>query len=88
MRKAILKRYIDGVSMKLLNKRVSIVKLDDGYGLNFYIYSLDSTPRSKHIRIRDKVTCTTIKLSEEAIAALGICINEVLSIQNKEPLKK
>lgn len=88
MRKAILKRYIDGVSMKLHNKRVSIVKLDDGYGLNFYIYSLDPTPRSKHIRIRDKVTCTTIKLSEEAIAALGICINEVLSIQNKEPLKK
>lgn len=88
MRKAMLKRYIDGVSMKLHNKRITVVKLDDGYGLEFYIYSLDSTPRSKHIRIRDKITCTTIRLSEEAIAALGICINQVLSMQYKEPLKK
>ena len=88
MKKALLQRYIDGVSMKLHNKRITVVKLDDGYGLEFYIYSLDSTPRSKHIRIRDKITCTTIKLTEEAIAALGICINQVLSMQYKESLKK
>jgi hypothetical protein len=70
--------YSNAISCKLPNRRITVIKLDDGYGVEMRI--ADENPeriRSQHRVIKGKVAVSAWKISDEGAEILMRTIAEM-----------
>lgn len=79
------RNYKNAVSYRLLNRRVTVIDLDDdGIGLQFKRLSSEKDVESENVKIiKGKITVTSVRLSVEAAYCLGIGLAEILYKKNK-----
>lgn len=58
--------YPNAISTKFKNKRVTVIKEIDGYGLEFRTIDHEPTPHAICLHIHGRMALTRIKLSKEA----------------------
>jgi hypothetical protein len=72
--------YPNGVKLKLHNKSVTVLNLDEGdVGLKFKILTNDTEPRAVSESVRGKYMETRVRLTREAAEALHYCLTEHLT---------
>lgn len=71
-------RYKNAMSIRIPNRRITVVKYNDVYEIEYQLVTPDPEPKIFHKRIRDRVTVTTHYLSKEGAEALCIALIEML----------
>ena len=74
-------KYINGISTKIPNRRITTIEEDGGLMLQFLIADdSPAEPRALFKTLRGKVSLTTIKLSDEAAWVLMIQLAETFGV--------
>ena len=79
--KLIRKTYPNGISVKFDNRRVTTIKLDDGFGIEFRSIDYTPTPHVVCEHLRGKIAVTRLKLSKEATEIMIINLAEQMGFQ-------
>lgn len=83
-------RYINGASLRLPNKRVTVLRLEEGaIGIDFT--KVTNTPDIKgsyHINLRNKAMVTGVKLTREVALGLFLLLGTELGIMDPDELLK
>ena len=67
-------KYKNATKVKLKNRRIIVFPVQEDLFIEIQIVSPDLRPRAVHNVYKDKLVTTGIKLTDEAAAALFICL--------------
>jgi len=76
--------YQNAVSIKFKNRRITVVKQDENYILEFRAAYDNLTEMAASKVLRNKVRLTTIALSSDAVGILVIALSELLTREQNE----
>ncbi|MBT3206932.1 MAG: hypothetical protein HN704_18300 [Bacteroidetes bacterium] len=75
--------YTNGISSKLHNRRVTVIKEGDGFHIEFQIIDHNYKPRIISRLVRGKINVSSFNLSREAAEVLIIDLAEMLKLKDK-----
>lgn len=73
--------YNDAISCKFDNRRVTVIKQDNGFGFEFKAIDHDYTPHAHCECVRGKVAVTYINLSKEAAEIVMLNLAELMGFR-------
>lgn len=75
------KTYNNAISCKFDNRRVTVIKQDDGFGFEFKTIDHDYTPHAHCECVRGKVAVTHLNLSKEAAEIVMFNLSELMGFR-------
>ena len=74
-------KFTNATSFKLPNRRVTVIKEDDGFAIQWLIADDLNVPKVVCERLRNKVNLTYVRLSNEGAECLMLALREQLGYE-------